>query len=55
VSMYTLGQAPQIIDYDDLEALRVSNADSFEIRIVSRGDFGVKAPGYWSHGINLGQ
>ena len=54
VNMYTLGMAPQIIDYDDLEALRVFNADSFEIRIVSRGDFGVKAPGYWCHGINLG-
>lgn len=54
VSMYTLGQAPQIIDYDDLEALRVYNADSFEIRIVSRGDFGFKAPGYWCHGIGMG-
>lgn len=54
MSMYTLGQAPQIIDYDDLEALRVYNADSFEIRIVSRGDFGCKAPGYWVHAINVG-
>lgn len=52
--MATLGQAPQIIDYDTLEAVRVYNADSFEVRIVSRGDFACKAPGYWLHGINVG-
>lgn len=55
MAMYTLGMAPQIIDYDDLEALRVYNADSFEIRIVSRGDYGCKAPGYWVHNFALGQ
>ena len=55
MAMYTLGMAPQIIDYDDLEALRVSNADSFEVRIVSRGDYACKAPGYWVHGFSLGQ
>jgi len=55
MAMYTLGMAPQIIDYDDLEALRVYNDDSFEIRIVSRGDNGCKAPGYWVHGFALGQ
>jgi hypothetical protein len=55
MGLYSLGPAPQIIDYDSLEALRVYNADSFEVRIVSRGDFGCRAPGYWVHGFSLGQ
>ena len=55
MKLASLGPAPQIIDYDSLEALRVYNADSFEVRIVSRGDFGCKAPGYWVHGFSLGQ
>jgi hypothetical protein len=55
MGLYSLGPAPQIIDYDSLEALRVYNADSFEVRIVSRGDFGCRAPGYWCHGFSLGQ
>lgn len=43
----TLGQAPQILTYEDgLSMLRVTNADAAELRVGMYGNLGCGAPGW---------
>lgn len=51
----SLEPAPHIIKDDGMDALRVSNDDSIELRVVYRGDMGTFAPPYTQHLFNLGQ
>lgn len=44
--MYSLGDAPMIIDADGNRWLREASADSVEIRCVYYAQFGSRAPGY---------
>lgn len=50
----SLKPAPHIIKDDGMDALRVSNDDSVELRVVYRGDMGTFAPAYTQHLFNVG-
>lgn len=42
----SMGGAPKIINLDGNKMLRQSNADAYEVRIVTRGNLSCAAPGY---------
>lgn len=50
----SLEPAPHIIKDDGLDAIRVSNDDSIELRVCYRGDMGTFAPPYTQHLFNVG-
>lgn len=50
----TLGPAPHILNYDSNQFLRVSDADSYEVRTGYRGEVSCAAPSYTVHGYNWG-
>lgn len=43
-ALYSAGPAPQPLDYDKSDFLRVSNDDAYEVRIGLYGDYGERAP-----------
>jgi hypothetical protein len=43
-ALYSAGPAPQPLDFDKAEFLRVATDDAYEVRIGSYGDFGERAP-----------
>jgi hypothetical protein len=51
-SLRSIGKAPRIIDLDEVSMLRISNADAYEVRIVSRVCMTCDAPG-WNATIQL--
>ena len=44
--LYSLGKAPKILDPDGLRFLRVSSADSVEVRVGYYAQLGCRGPGY---------
>jgi len=44
--LYSLGKAPKILDPDGLRFLRVSNADSVEVRVGYYAQLGCRGPGF---------
>lgn len=44
--LYSLGQAPKILDTDGLKMLRDSNADSVEVRVGYYAQVGCRGPGF---------
>ena len=44
--LYTLGQAPKILQHDGNKMLRIVDADGYEIRMGARGNLGCNAPGW---------
>lgn len=51
-ALRSIGKAPRIIDLDEVSMLRISNADAYEVRIVSRVCVTCDAPG-WNAVITL--
>ena len=44
--LYTLGQAPKILQHDGNKMLRIVDSDGYEIRMGCRGNLGCNAPGW---------
>ena len=49
-----LGPAPQILDFDSNEFLRVTNDDSYEVRVGYYGNYSNAAPAFWNNISNFG-
>lgn len=52
--LHSLGPAPQLLNFDSNEMLRVTNDDAYEARIGLYGDFECHAPGNSIRAINVG-
>lgn len=53
-AMYSAGPAPQPLDFDKSDFLRVSNDDAYEVRIGLYGDYGERMPVGSARGTNWG-
>jgi hypothetical protein len=53
-ALYSAGPAPQPLDFDKVEFLRVATDDAYEVRIGLYGDFGERAPVKSARGTNFG-
>jgi len=53
-TLETLGPAPQILDFDSNEFLRVTNDDSYEVRVGYYGNYSNAAPAFWNNISNFG-
>lgn len=53
-ALYSAGPAPQPLDYDKSDFLRVATDDAYELRIGLYGDFGGNAPVKSARGTNWG-
>jgi len=50
----SLGPAPQILDFDSNEFLRITNDDSYEVRTGYYGNYTNAAPSFWCNISNFG-
>jgi hypothetical protein len=50
----SIGPAPQILDFDSNEFLRVTNDDSYEVRVGYYGNISNAAPAYNNFISNFG-
>lgn len=53
-ALYSAGPAPQPLDFDKAEFLRVATDDAYEVRIGLYGDYGERAPVKSARGTNFG-